>query len=173
MDNREPCRKDRHTVVDFLYWNAFLALPLLTACISLAVVSVAGLVAYLLMCAGMLAVLYRFFCTRCPHYAADGGRTRCMFIWGLPGFFQPAPGPYRAWEKALSAAAFIVIFAAPLAWLRLDPGYLALYLLSVALFVATIRRSECNRCVHEHCPGNRGTASAGAPEPSDTGPESR
>jgi len=146
--------KSQHTLADFLYWNMVVAVPLLTACIGLAVVSVTGLIAYLLLCIAMVAVIYRFFCTHCPHYAQSSGKTRCMFFWGVPGFFKADSGPYSGFGKAVSIIAPSIIIAVPLAWLRLQPGLLVIYCLSLATLLATIRRTECSRCVHHHCPVN-------------------
>jgi hypothetical protein len=146
--------KSQHTFADFLYWNMVVAVPLLTACIGLASVSVAGLIAYLLLCIAMVAIIYRFFCTHCPHYAQSSGKTRCMFFWGVPGFFKAVPDPYSGFDKAVSIVVPSIIIALPLVWLRLQPGLLVIYGLSLATLIATIRRTECARCVHRQCPVN-------------------
>ena len=131
-----------------------MAIPLLTACIGLAPVSILGLIGYIFLCIGMTAVIYRFFCTHCPHYARHHGKTKCMFFWGLPGFFKKNPAPYGPLEKWTVIAGSLIVAAFPLGWLRLQPGLLAIYGLSVVAVLATIRRSECRRCIHFQCPAN-------------------
>jgi hypothetical protein len=153
--NPDDCQlKHQHTLVDFLYWNMLVAVPLLTACIGLASISVAGLVAYLFLFAAMVAAVYRFFCTHCPHYGNSNGKTRCMFFWGVPGFFKADHGPYSGFDKGVCFAFPVLVLALPLVWLRLQPGLLVIYSLTVATLLTTIRRNECTRCAHQHCPVN-------------------
>ena len=154
MNTNDQRLKRQHTFIDFLYWNLVLAVPLLTACVGLVHISVTGLIGYLLLCIILVAAIYRFFCTHCPHYAGSNGKTRCMFFWGIPGFFKPIPGPYGGFEKIVSVAAPIIVLAVPISWLRLQPGLLVIYGLSSAVLFFTIRRGECSRCVNFHCPVN-------------------
>ena len=140
---------------DYLYYTAMALVPLLTGAVAIYPRSVLGLALYAitgLACGGL--VLY-YFCTHCPHYAKDGRSLRCMFFWGMPKFFAPRPGPLKWVEKLVAVAAPAVLIFFPLAWLAEDPGLLAVYLLSLIVFGATIRRNECGRCTFIDCPSNK------------------
>ena len=91
----ENCKelKHRHTFGDFLYWNLMLAIPLLTACVAIAAVSILWLGVYLVVGFGCILVIYRFFCSHCPHYAQGQKTVKCLFLWGIPKFFEPRQPP--------------------------------------------------------------------------------
>ena len=154
MDEIETGLKRQHGFVDFLYWNMVVALPIVTACIGIFKDSFPWMVFYLIICIFLVAVIYRFYCTHCPHYVEGGKTTKCMFFWGMPKFFDARPGPLNLFEKTVSFAAPVVLVLIPLYWLILQPGLLAIYVLSVAVLVTTIRKNECSRCIYFHCPAN-------------------
>jgi len=147
--------KERHRFTDWIYWNLFAALPVLTAAIGVARVSVPGFIFLLLAAAVLVGVIYRFFCIHCPHYHRDEKRLHCMFFWGIPKLFKADPGPLTRMEKAISLGAPAFLFLMPLAWLISQPVMLVIYLLSSGIFLATVQRTECGRCIHSHCPANR------------------
>ena len=77
-----------------------------------------------------------------------------MFIRWAPKYFQPKPGPYTFLELAVVALAMLVWVAFPVYWLYLHHGLLAIYIVSLVVFVATMKRYECGRCIHFDCPAN-------------------
>ena len=154
MDEIETGLKKQHRFVDFLYWNMVVALPIITACIAIFKDSLVWMVIYIIICILLVAVIYRFYCTHCPHYVQGVKTTKCMFFWGMPKCFDSRPGPLSLFEKTVSFAAPVIIILIPIYWLILQPGLLAIYVLSVAVLVATIRRNECSRCIYFHCPVN-------------------
>ncbi len=159
MDNTCRSLKERHTFSDFVYWNLVLVIPVLTACIGLAGISIAGLVAYLVILAALTGVVMRFFCTHCPHYIqGENNKVKCMFFWGMPKFFKPTPGPLSTKDKAVIGIAAICLMLLPIAWLIRTPGLLVIYLLSFSVFILTIRRYECHQCIYLDCPVNRAPA---------------
>ena len=160
MDLFERRIKKQHRFHDFLYWNLLLAVPLVTACIGIANHSLAGLTAFLLLVVMMAGVIYRFFCTHCPHYIQGEKATRCMFFWGMPKFFTEKPGPLNRKEKAISIAAPLVMLSFPLPWLMDQPGLMLIYLMSLAVTGWTMWRQECVRCAYTDCPANRVEAAA-------------
>jgi len=93
MDEIETGLKKQHRFVDFLYWNMVVALPIITACIGIFKGSLAWMFIYIIICILLVAVIYRFYCTHCPHYVQAVKTTRCMFFWGMPKFFNSRPGP--------------------------------------------------------------------------------
>ncbi len=155
MDEIDTGLKRQHRFVDFLYWIMVVALPIITACIGIFKESPGWMFTYIIICLLLVAVIYRFYCTHCPHYVQGEKTTKCMFFWGMPKFFDVRPGPLSPFEKTVSFLAPVIIILIPLYWLISQPGLLAIYVLSVAVLLTTVRRYECNRCVYFHCPVNR------------------
>ena len=147
--------KKQHRFQDFFYWNLVLAVPLVTAMIAIAKHSLVGLAAFVLLIVLMAGIIYRFFCTHCPHYLQGQESTRCMFFWGMPKFFKEKPGPLNTKEKVISTAAPLITLAFPIPWLMDQPGLMTIYLLSLTVTGWTMWRQECVRCAHIHCPANR------------------
>lgn len=148
-----PAIKKDHSFSDFLYWNIFLALPLFTAILAIFKHSVLWMILYIVISALMLVTICKFFCTHCPHY--DKGKTiKCMFFWRFPRLFNYRPGPYRFRDKFMTILATIVLLGFPVYWLFLEPGLLIIYVLSLIVFFISVRRNECVRCIHRHCPVN-------------------
>jgi len=159
--------KTEHRFSDFVYWVSFALVPLMTAAVAMERLSKAWLVAYLLVLAASLALIYRVFCTHCPHYMKTGRTVRCMFMWGVPKIFAPRPGPYNPTEKVIVFAAPALAVLFPLHCLLQSPGLLFVYILSWGVFFTTIRRDECRRCVHLHCPVNPAGEDASDSEKAD------
>jgi hypothetical protein len=146
--------RDSYTFSDWLYYAAAGLVPLITAVVAIYPKSAFGLFAYgLVGVAGGVAVLY-FFCTHCPHYRKPGRFLKCIFFRGLPKFFAPRNAPLSRLEKLAAVAAMVLVLFFPLAWLAEEPGLLLVYLLSLAVFLATVRRHECRRCAFSDCPVN-------------------
>ncbi len=140
--------------VDYLYYTATGLVPLLTGAVAIYPRSKLGLVLYgVVVLAGVAAILY-FFCAHCAHYRKPDRTLRCIFFWGMPKFIAPRPGPLSWLEKLATGGAALVILIFPFAWLAEDPGLLLIYLLSLAVFLATVRRCECHRCIFFACPAN-------------------
>ena len=110
---------------------------------------------YLLVLLGSVPVMLRFFCTHCPHYCRDEYTLKCIFFWGLPKFFRQRPGPLGVMEKSLSIAAPALVILFPVYWLLHTPGLFIIYLLSIVMFGASVRRNECPRCIYTDCPANK------------------
>ena len=149
-----PLRR-RHGFGDFLYWNAMAAIPLVTGGLAIFHRSGGWLLVYGLAAIALLGLVYRRYCTHCPHYTAEGRTTRCLFFWGMPKFFSPRPGPLTLGDKVCTLAAAGTLFLFPMPWLIFQPGLLVVYLLSCAILAATLVRQECRRCIYFDCPANR------------------
>lgn len=147
--------RTHYRFVDFLFYTTLFAVPLVTAVLAIFKLSVGWLLVYLAVCLASVAVMLKFFCTRCPHFTRDGGTLKCVFFWGLPKFFTPRPGPLDARDTATAFIAPAVVALFPLYWLLLQPGLLVIYILSAAVAGAALRRMECDRCVHFECPVNK------------------
>ncbi|MEA3471003.1 MAG: hypothetical protein U9R24_04745 [Thermodesulfobacteriota bacterium] len=154
MNENETGLKEHHQFRDFLYWNAVAAVPVVTASLAIIRSSIIWFVIYLFVCIACLLILYKFYCSHCPHYIYGGHSMRCMFFWGVPKIFAPRPVPLSIFEKALSIAAPSVAILFPLYWLIREPGLLLIFILSVFVLVVTARRYECCRCVYFGCPSN-------------------
>jgi len=146
--------KRQHSFNDFLYYNLVFAVPIITACIGIFKTSLVWMIFYIIVCIGLVAMIYRFYCTHCPHYVQGGKTTKCMFFWGMPKYFDSRPGPLNLLEKTVFFAASIILVLFPVYWLILQPDLLAIYVLTLIVLVATIRRNECRRCIYFHCPVN-------------------
>lgn len=147
--------KTSHRFYDCLYWDLFMAIPFITACIAIVKSSTLWMIIYIATSVLIFAiVVFKFFCTHCPHYVQSQNTLKCMFVRWVPRYFEPKPGPYDLLEKAVVAAVLLIWVAFPLYWLYLDRGLLAIYIVSLIVLIATIRRYECGRCIHFHCPTN-------------------
>ena len=147
--------KEKHTVVDYIYWNVLGLIPLLLACFVIYPYSRAWTIIYLLIFAGHFLILeYRFFCTHCPHYCNETQTTQCMFLWGIPKFFKKRPRALRRFDIAMLMLGLAITVFFPLYWLVKSWQLCTLYFLSWALLIITMRRYECTRCTYFHCPAN-------------------
>lgn len=157
MDALErPCLKEKHSFFDYTYWTLVLSVPLVTAAIAMYRASLAWFIVYLLVAAGVVLALMRVFCSHCPHYTTGSKTLRCMFFWGFPKFFRERPGELNLWEKGVAvAAAVVLLLLLPAPGLLGQPALLALYLLSLGVFLLSVRRYECGRCKYAECPLNR------------------
>jgi hypothetical protein len=147
--------KTSHGFGDFVYWNLFIAIPFVTACIAISKSSTVGMIAYIIASILILSVgVFKSFCTHCPHYVQSKNTVKCMFLRGIPKCFTQKAGPYDLVEQVIVAISLIVWIVIPIYWLCLHPGLLAIYFVSLIVFGATVRRYECIRCIHFHCPAN-------------------
>lgn len=147
--------KHHYNFSDFLYYIMLLAIPVVTAVVAVLEQSgVGAVIVFLLVAGACIPIMLRFFCTHCPHYCRDEKHLKCIFFWGLPKFFEPRPGPLSIMEKTLSVTSPALLLLYPVYWLFQTPGLLIIYLLSVIVFGATVRRNECPRCIYSDCPAN-------------------
>ncbi|MFH1156718.1 MAG: hypothetical protein V1793_23185 [Pseudomonadota bacterium] len=146
--------KHHYRFSDFLYYVCLLLVPVITAFTAIIGLSTRGAVLYAVLGLGLIPVLLRFFCSRCPHYCRDEKTLKCIFFWGFPKFFTARPGRLTATERMISFGATAVFLLVPVYWLFKEPGLLIVYLLSLAGFGATIHRNECSRCIYVECPAN-------------------
>ena len=155
MDLHKPPLRERYTFIDYLYYTTLMAIPVFTAFYAISNHSMGWLIFYIVLCIAAVAVIYRFYCSHCPHYTREGRTTQCMFFWGIPKFFKPRPGPLDLLDKtvALIAPTILVIF--PLYWLFQQLGLLVIFTLSLTAFLSTLRRNECRRCIYFDCPVNK------------------
>ena len=155
MDGAEKNFRTEYRLGDFLFYTCLLAVPVVTAATAILKHSALWTILFLLLSAGVVLLLLKFFCTRCPHYTRQGSTLKCIFFWGFPKLFTPRGGGYDHLDLAVTglAAAAVVLF--PVFWLLKEPGLFLIYLLSWAGLAAAIYRSECERCIHLECPMNR------------------
>ncbi len=153
--NQEDCElKKQHKFLDFLYWIMVASLPFITACLAIGSVSIGWLIFYLILSILLVAAIFRYFCTHCPHYTKNGKTLKCMFFWLMPKFFKPQPGPLSKIDKTVSILSSVVLALLPFYWLLLQPAFLIIYVLSIGVLAATMRRYECSRCVYSQCLSN-------------------
>ena len=155
MIHSEQQLKKRYSFKDFLFFNGLAAVPIVTAIIAIGRHSVQWTVLYILFALGVLALVLKFYCARCPHYTREGNRLKCLLFWGLPKLFSPRPGSLTKFDITAAFGAFGLLVVFPVYWLFLEPGLLIVYGLSFSTFLAAIRRSECERCIYFECPANR------------------
>lgn len=140
---------------DFLAYSCLLAVPVITAILAILRHSTLWTVFFVVVAAAMTALILKFYCTRCPHYARGDKRLRCIFFWGMPKFFTPRPGPLTVADTLVVFGAPAVLLIFPLYWLFKEPGLLVVYLLSLCGSGASIYSNECERCIYYECPANR------------------
>jgi hypothetical protein len=154
MNEPETQLKTRYNFGDFLYWNLVVSVPFITACIAIAKDSMVWLIFYIISCISLVIVIYKFYCTHCPHYIQSAKNTKCMFFWGVPKFFKEKSAPLNLIEKTVILFISLVLVLLPLYHLLLQPGMLVIYFLSVMVLCTTLRRYECKRCIYSQCPAN-------------------
>ena len=152
---QSPPLRERYTFIDFLYYMTLVAVPAFTACHAIANHSMVWLIFYLVLCIAAGIVLLRFYCTHCPHYTRENRTVRCMFMWGVPKYFVPRPGPLSLGDKAVALIAPTVLVVFPLPWLLQQPGLMIIFILSLVAFLSTVRKNECQRCIYFDCPVNK------------------
>ncbi len=147
--------KSKHRFADYVYWCMFFLIHVVTGFIAIVKHSVVWSITYVVIGIALVALVYRFQCTHCPHYVEGKKRTKCMFFWGVPKFFRARPGPLSFFEKTVPFIAGIIWVFFPLYWLLLEPDLFILYWLSLIVLFLTIWRHECTRCIYFNCPMNR------------------
>jgi hypothetical protein len=155
MDGPRKNLKTAYRFGDFLFYTCLLAVPVVTAVAAILRHSQLWAMVFLLFSAGVVVLLLRFFCTRCPHYTRQGKTLKCIFFWGFPKLFAPRTGSYDNLDMAVSGLAAVAFVLFPLWWLVREPILLVVYALSMAGFGAAIYRNECEQCIHLECPANR------------------
>lgn len=147
--------KTRYSFSDFLFYMCLLAVPFVTAALSILRNSVWWTMAYIGLAVGATALILKFYCTRCPHYTREGKYLKCIFFWGLPKFFNKRPGKLDAADMVVTFSTTIGLLIFPLYWLWLERGLLIIYLLSLIGLGTAIYRHECRRCIFFECPANQ------------------
>ena len=155
MTDNDLALKKRHSFLDFLYWSAMAAVPLLIGGMSIYRASSGWLAVYIITGIVLLGLVYRFYCTHCPHYLNAVKSTRCMFFWGMPRFFDARQGRLGLFDKTVAFAAPAIVLILPVYWLVFRPSLLIIYVLSVAAMLTSMMKNECGRCVYFNCPVNR------------------
>jgi len=89
-----------------------------------------------------------------PPLSSKRQDIKMYVFWWMPKFFKAKSGPLSLLEKAVSLMTCLIIIMLPMYWLLQQPGLLIIYILSVGVLGATLRRYECNRCVYFQCPSN-------------------
>jgi len=155
MNPQKQTLKTAHSFTDYLAWTLFAAIPILTAVYAISRVSAAWTAIYILVLAFcFLGIEYRFFCTHCPHYKNNGGKTCCLLLWHVPAYFKPRPGPLEFYDKIFTFLGFVIAIGFPLSWLLAYPLLLLLYIISWALIGIFLVKYECSRCINRNCPMN-------------------
>ena len=154
IQSRQQLKK-QYSFKAFLFYIAMVAIPLLTAILAIARHSMQWAVLYVFFAIGMLALVLKFYCTRCPHYKREGKVVKCLFIWGLPKLFASRPGALNKIDITVAFGAALLLALFPVYWLILEPGLLIIYGLSFSTLLAAVRRSECERCIYFECPANK------------------
>lgn len=156
MTQQSTGPKTFYTFTDYISWTLLTLIPILTAIYGISRTSLIWTAVYLIVMAICFAVIiYRFFCTHCPHYKNTGQSTKCIFLWKVPAYFTPRPGPLGFFDKLMVAAGFIIALLFPVYWLLAHPLLLIIYALSWAVIVIFLNKYECIRCINSDCPMNR------------------
>jgi hypothetical protein len=145
----------RYRFTDYLFYTALLFVPVFTALVAIWRFSAAWALVYGILAIAVVILVLKFFCTRCPHYTRDEKLLRCIFFWGLPKMFSRRPGKLDRRDLAVTIAAPAVLVLFSLVFLLNEPGLLTIYLVSIAVFAAAVRRYECPRCIYTECPSNK------------------
>jgi len=112
--------------------------------------------------AGLVALFFGYveafvLCRHCPAYAEEGSTLRCHANWGLPKFPRFDPRPLNRIEGATFLGYGAVLFLYHIPFFVLSEQWLLLVwcTLATGLAVWVVQRTQCTRCYHLSCPGNR------------------
>jgi hypothetical protein len=155
LEHGEEQLKVSHRLPDCLYWNLFFIVPVFTAGMGIWKHSIQWTLVYIVLTILTFAVVvYRFFCTHCPHYIRSERKVCCLFLCKVPKYFKERPGPYSLAERLILFSSLLVWVLFPVYWLHASIGLLVIYSVSLTALLATLRRYECGRCIHFDCPAN-------------------
>ena len=145
-----------HEFKDFLYWNFVTMTILFSAGLAIGISSTRWLLAYIFMVFFHFGILEQyFFCTHCPYFVRGEKCLRCMMNWGWPRHFKPKSTPPGKLDLVITSLGFIIVILFPFPWLLKVPFLTGTYLVSILIFLLTIWRYECIRCIYFGCPFNR------------------
>jgi hypothetical protein len=147
--------KAQHTYLDFAYFKLLTAVPLVTVLAGLWQTNPIMIIPYTLWIAIHVTLVYRILCSHCPHYGAYQGKTQCLYLWNVPPVYRARPVPQNFVEKIGVKLLLLISILFPVYWLLQNLELLIIYLLSVAVLLITMMRSECTRCAHLNCSHNR------------------
>ena len=162
-DTGTPQCKDTFSIKDFLYYMLLSAVPVVAAVAGLWRAAPWLALVFIALLAGALVLAYRIWCPHCPHYGADGDKTRCLFFWNIPAPFPRREGPIPRSTTALLAVIVAAVLLLPVFWLVSQPALLIVYVLSLAAVALTVRRYECPRCTFDGCPLHKDDAADAEP----------
>ena len=99
----------------------------------------------------------RLLCRHCPHYAEEGFTLKCHANWGFPKIPQYDPRPMNSVEGMIFLAFVAILFLYHIPFFIIGRQWLLLAVTTWALvaWVWTVQRTQCTRCYHLSCPGNR------------------
>lgn len=145
-----------HEFKDFLYWNFVTMTILFSAGLAIGINSTGWLLVYIFMVFFHFGILEQyFFCTHCPYFVRGEKCLRCMMNWGWPRHFKPKSTPPGKFDLVITSLGFIIVILFPIPWLLKVPFLTGTYLVSILIFLLTIWRYECIRCIYFGCPFNR------------------
>lgn len=116
----------------------------------------------LVLWAGYMLVFFNIWeakvlCSHCPYYAGKGRTLRCPANYGVVKLWQYQPGPMSRAEKIQFLVGAGLLLILPWPFLALGGEYLLLGLTIAGnlVFVFSLVRNICPRCVNFSCPLNR------------------
>jgi hypothetical protein len=120
--------------------------------------SIKGFIIWLLIIGGFfLIVEIRVLCAHCPHYDESSVLLRCWANYGAPKLWRYRPGPMHIIEKSILISGFVIIWGYPIIYISFLEHWIifSMYLLSVILFFALLRKYFCKKCINFTCPLNK------------------
>jgi len=99
----------------------------------------------------------RILCSHCPYYAERSRTLRCIANYGSLKLWRYHPEPMSRSERFQLIAGFTILFGFPFPFMVLGGtyGWAAVALGGLLLFIVTLLRLNCSRCVNFSCPLNR------------------
>jgi len=98
----------------------------------------------------------RILCSHCPYYAEKGTTLHCIANYGSLKLWKYHPEPMSRAEKVQLGIGLLILFGYPFPFLILGRQYILAFLALWAgvMFVWTLRKYTCSRCVNFSCPLN-------------------
>ncbi|WP_410508179.1 hypothetical protein RSJ42_15545 [Methanosarcina hadiensis] len=156
ISSRCTSLRAEHEFKDFLYWNFVTMTILFSAGLAIGISSTGWLLAYIFIVFFHFGILEQyFFCTHCPYFVRGEKCLKCMMNWGWPRHFKPRSTPPSKPDLVITSLGFMILILFPFPWLLKVPFLMGTYLISILIFLLTIWRYECGRCIYFGCPFNR------------------
>ncbi len=141
---------------DFLYFKLMISVPFITGMIAIIqhASSYWWAVGYLAMVLWHVNITYATFCPHCPYYIRSEKTCKCVMIWGVPKLYKNKPWPASNFVSYFIVTDIALTSLYPAYWVWQDMRFFTVYWLSLSVFLVSLLKNECTRCIWFDCKKN-------------------